>query len=226
MDEPYQFAYLFWAFYFGFFWLLFYLLKPSVRREMLILSVVTGVLGPLGAFFYTQDYWQPSTLFGSQIGIEDALVGFFYGGVAASLYEIFFFNQPNRSHKPGSIPLSLMAVVGGAFLMYLGVFVFHINSLYVSLAVLFIPGIAMTFYRPRLWKHAFVTGILFTAFSFIYFQVFIALFPGIIESWWRLSHISGSLIAGVPLEEILFAFAWGFAVGPASELAARLKPRL
>jgi hypothetical protein len=36
------------------------------------------------------------------------------------------------------------------------------------------------------------------------------MFPGYVQQVWNLEAISGILIAGIPIEELMFAFAFGF----------------
>lgn len=222
---PYQFAYLFWALFFGAIWFIFYALKPSVRREMLILSVIMAVLGPFAAYFATHNYYHPYTLFGTRIGIEDVLIGFFYGGVAAALYEMFYFRQPNYSSRPGSVPGAFFALILTFTAMYAGAFVFPEITIYGLLGVMFLIGTSIIIYRPNLVKHAFLSGGLMVVLTFVFFQIFITMFPGIVNAWWELDKLSGILISGIPFEEILFAFLWGYVLGPASEVVARMQWR-
>lgn len=222
MEIPTTYAYLFWALFFGVFWAIFYIAKPSVRKEMLILSVLMGILGPFAEFFATHHYYHPETVWGTRIGFEDFLIGFFYGGVGAVIYEMFLYNRPNYSSRPGNPLAAFIALVFAFLAMYIGAFVFPWATIYVLLITMIFVGLSMAFYRKNLLKHAVGSGVLFTLFTFAFFQIFILVFPGIIEKWWELDSLSGRLIGGVPLEEILFAFAWGFVLGPASELVARM----
>ena len=36
------------------------------------------------------------------------------------------------------------------------------------------------------------------------------MYPAYVEAVWNLPELSGMLVAGVPLEELLFAFSFGF----------------
>lgn len=193
---------------------------------MLILSVVMGILGPFAEFFATHQYYHPQTLLGTRVGIEDFLIGFFYGGVGAAIYEMFYFWQPNRSSRPGSLLSALIALALSFVAMYFGAFIMPSVSIYALLVAMLFVGLSILLYRRNLLKHALVSGVLFTVFTFVFFQIFITVFPGIVQDWWDLDKISGILIVGVPLEELLFAFAWGFVLGPASELVARMKLKL
>jgi len=227
MAIPIEYAYLLGAFFFGFFWLIFFVLKKSIRREMLIMSAMTA-LGGITELVFTHDYWQPVFLFGGdRIGIESFLLCFFYGGVAASLYEMLFFGTPNRSANAGRTGVILLLIfpLFALFGLYLGMQHFYWNSLHISVALILAAGGALIAYRPQLWKHGLYTGVSFTFLSFVALVLGTSAFPGIIESWWQLENLSGVLIGGIPLEEYLFAFAWGFFAGPASELVARLRLR-
>ncbi len=225
MVIPYQFAYLFWALFFGAIWAIFYALKPSVRREMLVLSVLMGILGPFAEYFATHNYYHPYTLFGTRIGFEDFLIGFFYGGVAAALYEIIHLNRPNTTSRAGSVPGAVFALILTFTAMYAGAFVFPEMTIYGLLGVMFLIGTTIIVYRPNLVKHAFITGAGMVGLTFVFFQIFITLFPGIVEAWWELDRLSGVIVAGIPFEELLFAFLWGYVLGPASEVVTRIRAK-
>ena len=158
-----------------------------------------------------------------QQAIEDVLIGFFYGGVGAALYEMFYFRQPNYSSRPGYVPGAVFALILTFTAMYAGAFVFPEITIYSLLLVMFLVGTSIILYRPNLVKHALVTGALMVALTFVFFQIFITMFPGIVQAWWELDRISGILISGIPLEELFFAFLWGYILGPASEVVARMQ---
>lgn len=83
------------------------------------------------------------------------------------------------------------------------------NAIYVGTASMFIAGLAALWCRPDLKKKIWVSGAMFTVFYFVYF-FFLELFsPGYVERVWNLPAISGVLLLGVPLEELLFAFTFG-----------------
>ena len=62
----------------------------------------------------------------------------------------------------------------------------------------------------KLKKKMIVSAFIFTAIYFIYFIVLIILYPGYVERVWNLNAISGVLIFGIPFEELMFAFSFGF----------------
>ncbi len=50
---------------------------------------------------------------------------------------------------------------------------------------------------------------MFTLFYFAYFFFLNIVSPGYVERVWNLKAISGVLVFGVPLEELMFAFTFG-----------------
>ncbi len=54
-----------------------------------------------------------------------------------------------------------------------------------------------------------VSGGLFLLLYFVVFAAFNLAFPGYVPSVWNLPALSGVLLAGVPLEELMFASTFG-----------------
>ena len=54
---------------------------------MITISIIFGIGGILSEFYHIQDWWQPLIITNTPIGIEDFLIGFFIGGIAAVIYE-------------------------------------------------------------------------------------------------------------------------------------------
>ncbi len=52
---------------------------------------------------------------------------------------------------------------------------------------------------------------------------YIYLFRNVIQSFWLLENISGILILGVPIEELLWGFGWGMLAGSIYEFHKGLK---
>ena len=53
--------------------------------------------------------------------------------------------------------------------------------------------------------------------------LYTAIFPNIIEDWWKLENISGIIIFGAPIEELIWGFTWGFFIGPVYEFWRGIK---
>ncbi len=71
-------------------WAFFFIRRKDTRKEMLTISLIFGFVGPLAEAIYIKDWWQPLTITGTRIGIEDFLFGFLIGGIISIIYEHLF----------------------------------------------------------------------------------------------------------------------------------------
>lgn len=207
-------------------WLALFLKRKDLRKEMFIMSLLIAPFG-FTQFFYFHDYWHPDYLWGmifGLAGIEDILWCFFIGGITVVIYEEIFKTSYLRKNA-NSHPywMCLFAALSVTFL-FVGTMILHLNSMYVSVIIMLTFGIAILIFRHDLIKHAFYSGILVGLIMFLfYFLFFDIIFIHIIEKWWLLQNVSGLLIFGVPIEEIMFGFSWGFVAGPAYEFVTGLR---
>ena len=83
-------------------WASLYYYRKDVRKEMLVMSSALGFLGIfMEGLVWTRDYWRPTTITGTLVGIEDILFGFSFAGISAVIYQIIFkrkllFNKRNN----------------------------------------------------------------------------------------------------------------------------------
>ena len=222
----YQYAYLIgiWVTLFPI-WLFLFIHRKDLRREIFIINVLSGVSALFLEPLYLRDYWRPETFTGWSIGIEDLLFGFFIGGIASSIYEeIFgkrFTKRRDREHHWSWFIIPIVAFL--IFILNLLVFVFGVNSMYASITVFIFFALFMLRFRKDLITDVFISGLLMGAIAFFAYIVFLSLFPEAINRWWMLKNISGIMIFGIPIEEFMWAFGWGMAVGPMYEFFAGLK---
>lgn len=213
----YTYAYLITSILLLVVWLILFWLKPQSCKKMLLVSLLTAPLG-LTEPFFVPSYWLPFTLFDlarkTRFDLESLLFSFAVGGIAAILYETFwgqhrgrvsFHEQHQKRHRIHR--LALISPIVTFFLLYLFT---PLNPIYSSILAMAIGALATWYCRPDLVR-AMVTGsLLFLALYFVVFLVgFVWLFPGYVEAVWNLPVISGILVIGVPVEELLFATTLG-----------------
>ncbi|MCK4649850.1 hypothetical protein KAT36_01325 [Candidatus Pacearchaeota archaeon] len=213
----YQYSYLIGVGIFFIIWLALFLYRKKFRKEMLTMSIIIAPLGPISQLFYLRDYWNPIyllTIF--NIGIEDILFSFLIGGIASVIYEEFFIKKFKRTKKESGNNVIILAIIGMVFFIVLNL-IFKINSIYASSIGFLIIASVILFKRKDLIKNAIVSGILVTFIMFIFYSIYTTIFPNIIQDWWQLEKISRILILGIPIEELLWGFTWGFLAGPLYE---------
>src|SRR3954463_3005981 len=101
MLESYHYAYLTGATLFAIPWLVIYLFRPDLRREMLIMSALNGIYG-LTEHFYYGEYWHPILAFkvpGLNAGLESIYLMVVYGGLAAAIYKVVFHRKVVQSQS-------------------------------------------------------------------------------------------------------------------------------
>lgn len=171
-----------------------------------------GLTEPL----FVPDYWTPPSLFdlASRTGfdIESLIFCFGIGGVGAVLYNVVAGNVPSpvprherrvQRHRYHTAAL-ITPVVLFPLLYYL-----PWNPIYPAILAMTCGAVATLLCRPDLLRKTWIGGLLFL----FYYGIFLAGLewsaPGYIERVWNLAALSGVLVLGLPLEELLFAFAFG-----------------
>jgi len=223
MFNNFQHAYLLGDIFFLLVWLILFLLRRDTRKEMFIMSLLVAPMGPISEFFYLRDYWRPELFNSWPIGIEDLLFAFSIGGIAAVIYEEFFGKKYEKKDLASHPKWMFAATLFGIAWMFVGNILLGYNSIYVSTLGFLIIGVSFVLFRHDLLKNALFSGLLVSGLMFIFYLIFGTLFGGIIQKWWLLENISGILILGVPLEELMWGFGWGFVAGPAYEFINGLR---
>lgn len=215
--EP-QFAWALWSLFLLGIWAAIYALlkKQEGRREMLIVSAWTSLLGFTEPFF-VPSYWNPPSLFDlahrTRFDIESFIFSFAIGGIVVVIYEWLFANRhiklsiKERMHVRHRHHFWALVSAPVIFFVLLATPLNHIYDAFIALVA---GGILTWYCRPDLKKKMIASAFLFLSLYILYFLALTAVYPGYVKQVWNLSAISGILIIGIPLEELLFALGLGF----------------
>jgi hypothetical protein len=192
--------------------------EPGNQKKMLVVSFGTSILG-LTEPLFVPAYWNPPSLFDlaqtTGFDIESFIFSFAIGGIGYALYMAFFpvgheplvpRDERIATRHKFHFPLLLSTPLIFAILLVLT----DLNPIYCAIISMICGGLATWYCRPDLKRKMFVSAILFLGVYFVYFLTLIALFPGYVERVWNLKAISGVMLLGIPVEELMFAFAFGF----------------
>ena len=191
--------------------------SPEIRRSMLVVSAWTSLFA-LTEPLFVPAYWDPPSLFDlaqlTGFDIESFIFSFAIGGIGYALYMAVFpvGHEPavppdervtgrHKYHLPLllSTPVIFVILLAGA----------RMNPIWAAIIALVAGALATWYCRPDLKKKMLTSAGLFLALYFAYFLTLIALFPGYVGRVWNPAALSGIFIAGVPVEELCFAFAFG-----------------
>jgi hypothetical protein len=187
------------------------------RREMLVVSLWTSLLGFTEPLFVPV-YWSPPSLFDlaqkTGFDIESLLFSFGIGGLTVVLYEWIF---PMR-HETVSLAerhqarhrFHILVLLSAPLIFFLLLAATRLNPIYSAILALTGGGLFTWWCRPDLLRKMVVSAFLFLGLYFLYFLTLVAVYPQYVSLVWNLGAISGIRILGIPLEELLFAFALGF----------------
>ena len=201
-------------------WLIIFLLNKKLRKEMFFVSLLTmpfGLTEPL----FVPEYWLPDSLFNLALktgfDIESFIFSFAIGGIGSVIYEYFFrtkhrkmtgHEKHSKKHK-----YHLVSLISPIIVFLILFFFTSLNPIYTASISMLIGGISALFCRPDLKKKIFVSGFLFLVLYFAFFFLFILAYPNVVEKFWNLKAISGILVLGIPIEELIFAFTFGMLWG-------------
>ncbi len=214
-----QYAWLIWSLLLLIIWIvLFISLKDEIsKKEMIVVSLWTSLLGFLEPVFVPA-YWTPPSLFNLAVNtgfdIESFIFAFGVGGLAVVLYERMFkvhHKKISDTEKHSAKHKYHLLALSSAPIIFLFLYLFtSLNPIYSTFISLISGGLFTWYCRPDLKKKMLISAVAFTVFYFIYFLTLDMMFPGYTIRAWNMSAISGILIVGVPIEELMFAFGLGF----------------
>lgn len=211
----FHYVWLVWSSAFLLPWVLLYALFPQHRVAMWWASVFMALFGLTEPIFVPR-YWNPPSLFElaqrTGFDIESIIFSFAIGGIGAVLYNSVARKrltgielQQRRGRRHGWHRWALAVPFASFPILYF----LPWNPVYAGIAAMVLGAIAAVLCRPDLKFNTLVGGILFLVLYTAFLLGLKWSAPGYIEQVWNLKAISGIVIYGLPLEELLFGFAFG-----------------
>ncbi len=203
-------------------WLLLYYLRKDLHRHILFSSFIALPLGLTEPFFFSS-YWSPSSLFNlaEQTGfdLESLLFCFSVGGIAAVIYEALLQKHLLKAREKRDIAHRHVIFLVIFLIIFFVLFSFLFKAIiYTAIASMALGGLMIMLLRKDLIKETFIGGFLFLLlYFFVLFFVNTFIFPGWVSSTWNVDNLLGILILGIPIEELLWAFTFGFLWAPLYE---------
>jgi len=196
-------------------WILLFWRFPAHRKAMLWASAFTAPFG-LTEPLFVPEYWSPPSLFDLALrtgfDLESLIFCFGIGGVAAVLHDVLDRRLPQalapcerhaRRHRFHWL------AVASPFLVFPALLPLPWNPIYPGIVAMAVGAIATVACRPDLARKSWRGGVIFVAYYALFLQGLRLGSPGYVERVWNLDALSGVVVLGMPLEELLFAAAFG-----------------
>ena len=165
---------------------------------------------------FVPEYWNPPSLFElaqrTGFDIESIIFSFAIGGIAAVLYNIILhkrvevLNLAERHRRRHRWHRWALAVPFISFPLF---YFLPWNPIYAGIAAMVLGAIAAVLCRPDLKSNTLVGGVLFLALYTIFLLGLKWSVPDYVEQVWNLKALSGILVYGLPIEELMFGFSFG-----------------
>lgn len=210
-------------------WVVLFLLLPRCRRAMLWTGLMLAAAGPISEFWSLRDYWHPPYLINIAIGpwrfgLEDFFLAFALAGICAGLFESLAMRKgwPELPRPSGPIMLRMLGwgVLGALILTFLTSRL-RLNSIHALILAVVSTALLMSAGRREILLLSLPLSILYGLLYWLFYVfLFLPVFPGAIRAFWNIEMTWGIMPAGVPLEEILWAFSTLLFAGPALRICA------
>lgn len=220
-----KYAYLVATLLFFIPWTFLIIKRKDLRKEIITMGILFAFMSLATAYFWTLDWWKPITITGTRIGIEDFILGIGNGGVAAVMYEWVFkktlYKSRSKPHNVGTVVLILFSFLIIVTLIYY----FRLTSFFACITALIIASAILMFLRRDLLVSSFTNGLLTVALVLPVYYILILFSPGIVDRTYFKDTLSGIRLTGIPIEEIIFYFCFGFFAAPLYEYWQSLRLR-
>jgi len=212
---PERYVWLVWSSAFLLPWLGAFAACPRQRKAMLWASLFTmpfGLTEPL----FVPEYWNPPRLFDlaqkTGFDIESLIFCFGIGGIGAVLYNLWTRQRlapvADSEHRAPRHKFHYWALAA-PFLSFPLLYLLSWNPIYPSIIAMTLGALVTLLCRPDLVRKTGLGALLFLGYYSIFLLGLEWTAPGYIERVWNLAALSGLSVASFPVEELLFAAAFG-----------------
>jgi hypothetical protein len=194
-------------------------MRKDLRSVMLFCSILFAPFGFLCDLWCIPSYWEPTTLFNSELSVERFILGFALGGIPPVIYKVIFKMRLKKlkgsSYRKQTLVLMVISVISAFLIGWVCMTIVH-DSIFTAV----LGALVIMFFRRDLVMEMIIGSILFAVLYFIIlFAINTAISPGWIARTWNFSFLWGVTFLKIPIEEILWAWSFGLVWAPMYEYA-------
>lgn len=150
-------------------------------------------------------------------GIESLLCGFAIGDIAAVLVEQLVGFRHRYVRKNTNTKLLWAVIVDGTISFCILHYLFKLNSLLSSVALLLTGSITIALNRPDLAKLSLIGGISMAIVASIVMTIVGIITSGFIDAFYSFQNTPGVVLFNLPLNDLLLYFFFGTFFAPLFE---------
>lgn len=223
---PLEFAYLFWNILLLIPWLILFILRKDLQKEMLTMGLLMAVFSIITAhFFWTKDWWRPVTITGGPIGFEDFILGFLTGGIGGVLYEEIFKRRLYKRSLGTHNFWAFYFIFQTLLILFVFSWIFHFTSFVASSIAIPAGVLILWFLRKDIIMSSLLNGCLMVLVMIPTYWIVIYANPDWIDKTWLFNFLSNTRLLNIPIEELVFWFIFGAGVAPFYEYWQGLRLR-
>jgi len=180
------------------------------ERGRILISALLSVPAAGQALVFVPQYWKPLRILKSPIGIEDIIFSFATGGIAWIVICAMSGGKTISRSSPGRITgRYLLLLLSGSVLSYVSMQVLDLPIMDQALIGISIIGLVLLAgSRFKTWRIAAAGSMIFTLYYSVFTGIVMKLFPHM-RSYWNDDMLWGISIMNIPIEEIMWALAFG-----------------
>lgn len=214
-DPSLHYTWLMWASAFLIPWAALFVARRELRRPMLRASVLTAPFG-LTEPLFVPAYWHPPSLFdlADRTGFDLAsfIFSFALGGLGVACYRalthIPMLAVDERERMSGQHRRHRVSLLA-PFIVFAALVWLPWNPIYAGIVAMTLGAAAAVLCRADLRRCTLFGGAIFLGLYTVFLSGLKWLWPGHIEAVWNLDDLLGWHPWVLPLEELLFGFAFG-----------------
>lgn len=217
-----KYYYFLGSLYFLFVWTAIFLKLKRYRKKMILCGLAFWIGLIAEYFFWTRDWWHPTTITGTRIGIEDVIMCFTHLGIPIFIYKGVFQRETQKNifskYELADRFINNFIIYFISFLVAAGlIFYFKVHSFAATFIGMVLAGSYIALKRKDLFSPMVWSGVLVMLIAIPPYRFSILICPGAIEKLWNIGQISGIMLLGIPLEDLIWYWMLGFILGGAYE---------
>lgn len=193
-----------------------------IRRSALAVGLVMVVAAPLSVL-HDGTYWTPTRLLGGPFGVEDAMFAWRFAVLA--MVAAFWPWRHDQKRCPTDPRPGEVAILGLVGTLVFGLLTYAADRSVMTAFLAAQATVAGTLLirRPDLWRPALRATTILSAIHAFHLAVAVTFVPGF-AAMWQGSQPYWATLAGIPVEEVVWAATFGACVPPMWAVATGWRP--